>query len=240
MKDLNSLRKKIDTLDSEILKALSKRAKIAIEIGEIKKENKEKNNLFRPERQSFILKRLFQNNEKYLKQSHIFSIWRTIFFSQTELQGDLKVYVLRSATKKQLEDIITFFGPEKKLKYLRSNKEGFNILKKDSNSILFLDYPGTKKNSTWWKNKIFDRLYINAALPFVLKKNQKPSMVIISKNKPVIEDDQILFYKANKKNKLDNMKEIASTGKLLLLNSKQYIKTNKYKFIGSHPITLYR
>ena len=65
-------------------------------------------------------------------------------------------------------------------------------------------------------------------------------MVIISKNKPVIEDDQILFYKANKKNKLDNMKEIASTGKLLLLNSKQYIKTNKYKFIGSHPITLYR
>ena len=65
MKDLNSLRKKIDTLDSEILKALSKRAKIAIEIGEIKKENKEKNNLFRPERQAFILKRLFQNNEKY-------------------------------------------------------------------------------------------------------------------------------------------------------------------------------
>ena len=61
MEQLESLREKIDKIDAKILELLNKRSVIAKSIGKEKKSD----NLFRPERQAFILKKLFniKNNQ---------------------------------------------------------------------------------------------------------------------------------------------------------------------------------
>ena len=54
MGQINKLRKQIDKIDIQILDLLKKRSKIAASIGKEKKSN----NLFRPERQASILKKI--------------------------------------------------------------------------------------------------------------------------------------------------------------------------------------
>jgi len=59
MKNLDKFRKEIDLIDDKILSLLQKRSKLALNIGKIKNHNSNNPNLFRPERQFKILKRLF-------------------------------------------------------------------------------------------------------------------------------------------------------------------------------------
>ena len=55
MSEIDKLRKEIDKLDLELLKAINKRSKIAIKIGKAKNSI----NLFRPNRQAEIFKKIF-------------------------------------------------------------------------------------------------------------------------------------------------------------------------------------
>ena len=55
MNKIKQFRKKIDIIDSDILKLLNKRTELAYKIGIEKKSS----NIFRPERQAYILRNLF-------------------------------------------------------------------------------------------------------------------------------------------------------------------------------------
>ena len=91
MKEIDKLRKKIDKIDSEILDLFNKRSEVVIHIG---KEKKSKN-LFRPSRQSLILKNLLNNKKNKIKPQSILALWRNIFLSQIDLQGGIKILVLK-------------------------------------------------------------------------------------------------------------------------------------------------
>ncbi|MEK7880261.1 MAG: prephenate dehydratase [Deltaproteobacteria bacterium] len=91
---INALRKKIDAIDTELLKALNKRAGHVVEIGRIKLEkNKE---VYSPEREREIYKRLTLLNKGPLPNAAIRHIFREVMSASISLEKPLK---------------IAFFGP---------------------------------------------------------------------------------------------------------------------------------
>ncbi|MEW6408614.1 MAG: prephenate dehydratase [Nitrospirota bacterium] len=89
MDELNGLRKKIDEIDSEILRLLNRRAETVISIGKIK-EN-ENVRFHSPEREREILDRLEKLNTGPFPNSAIKSVYREILSASLSLEQPLRV-----------------------------------------------------------------------------------------------------------------------------------------------------
>ncbi|OQX82197.1 MAG: prephenate dehydratase [Candidatus Omnitrophica bacterium 4484_70.1] len=89
---INSLRKKIDRIDNEIVRLLLERAEIVKKISVIKKR---KNlDIFSPEREKKILERLKKVSSSILKESDIELIFKEIFSVFRSLEANLSVAYL--------------------------------------------------------------------------------------------------------------------------------------------------
>jgi len=75
--DLNELRKKIDSIDEELLKLFNKRMAIVKEVGQLKRETKAV--IYRPEREKAIVERLCQINDGILSERAIEAIFLELF-----------------------------------------------------------------------------------------------------------------------------------------------------------------
>lgn len=84
--ELLNLRKDVDRLDEEILSRLAERARCAQRIGEIKQGN-----LYRPEREAQVLRRLAESNPGPLPDQAVQRIFREIMSSCLALEQPLKV-----------------------------------------------------------------------------------------------------------------------------------------------------
>jgi len=135
MKNINKLRKKIDLIDNKILSLLKSRSKLAIEIGGLKKINSEEMNLFRPERQAEILKRLFSKRNDLLKELDIFKFWRQVFLHQTSLQGKLEFLIPQTLRNTEKEIIHYSFGIDIHMNVFEDINKAFSVAKK---KIIFL------------------------------------------------------------------------------------------------------
>lgn len=92
---LDDLRTRINILDDKLLELLNERAKIVIEIGNIKKnQNLE---IFQPQREEKVIKRIKAKSEIFPKES-IESIWKEIISASKLIQGRI--------------DAIGYLGPE--------------------------------------------------------------------------------------------------------------------------------
>jgi chorismate mutase / prephenate dehydratase len=94
MPDLSTLRKKIDSLDDQLLTLLSKRAAIAREVGHVKAPGSP---LYRPEREAMILRRIQETNKGPLSNDAVARIFREIISNCMALEQPL---------------VIAFLGPE--------------------------------------------------------------------------------------------------------------------------------
>ncbi len=114
MKDLSQLRVAIDTLDEEVLNLLNQRAKIAVEVGQAKKEEGtvSKAEWYRPEREQAILTSLSQKNEGPLREHHIKNVFKAIMSSCRALQQPLKVAYLGPAGSFSHSALQQHFGLE--------------------------------------------------------------------------------------------------------------------------------
>ena len=130
MKNINKLRNKIDLIDNQILTLLKNRSKLAIKIGEVKKHSKTKNDLYRPERQAEILRRLFSKKSNLLKEVDILNLWRQIFTHQISLQGKINFIIPKNLNKIEERTIINSFGNNIQFNIVDNLKEGFDITKK--------------------------------------------------------------------------------------------------------------
>ena len=92
-KELDKIREKIDELDAELLQLLNRRSSLAMEAGKRKKEEV----VYRPERESFIFKRLKKINEGPLDDKQIINIFKEI---------------ISSCRAREKEMDIAFLGPE--------------------------------------------------------------------------------------------------------------------------------
>ncbi|MEQ9620017.1 MAG: prephenate dehydratase [Deltaproteobacteria bacterium] len=90
--NLEKLRKKIDTLDREILELLNERAKVALGIRELKKENLV--GVYDPAREREIERKLTDINTGPLSHDSVVSVYREIISACRALQHPLKIAYL--------------------------------------------------------------------------------------------------------------------------------------------------
>lgn len=90
--ELGKLRDGIDAIDSEVLRLINERAKIAHRIGEIKQGN-----IYRPEREAQVLRRLAEDNPGPLPAEAVQRISREIMSACLALEQPLRVAYLGPA-----------------------------------------------------------------------------------------------------------------------------------------------
>ncbi|RZI94860.1 MAG: chorismate mutase, partial [Rubrivivax sp.] len=105
---LAPLRAQIDEIDQQVLALLNRRARIAEEVGEVKK--REGTPFFRPDRVQSLISRLQQANGGPLKAKHVAAIWREIASAGLDLEAPVRVAYLGPAGTFSEEAALHFFG----------------------------------------------------------------------------------------------------------------------------------
>ena len=231
MGQIDKLRKQIDKIDLQILDLLKKRSKIAKNIGKEKKSN----NLFRPERQASILRNILKKNNNNLNPLYILSFWRSIFLSQIDVQGGIKLIISNNIANSYIKTIYDYFSHDIEIITMNNTSKALEKVYDGKNILTILPYPSKNKVTKWWTNKRLENLYAIAALPFFLRKKKSPSLIIISKYKPIIEKNSYFLYISKYLIKDKNMILETKSSKHYLYRSNNMIKNNNLKLFGILP-----
>jgi chorismate mutase/prephenate dehydratase len=105
---LQSLRKRIDQLDSQLLKLLNRRTRLAADIGHLKRANGQA--IFAPEREEQLLKTLNKRNHGPLSNSGLRAIYREIFSSSRASQKRIAIGCLGKKFSEAFYAAQTRFG----------------------------------------------------------------------------------------------------------------------------------
>jgi len=89
---LDDIRKKIDSIDTQLLDLLAQRAECVHTVGEIKK--KEGLQIYAPEREEALLRKLVEMSDGKLPEVSIRAIYREIMSMALALEDDLKIAYL--------------------------------------------------------------------------------------------------------------------------------------------------
>ena len=231
MSQIDKLRKQIDKIDFQILDLLKRRSKIAEKIGKEKKSS----NLFRPERQANILRNILKKNGNNLNPLYILSFWRSIFLSQIDVQGGIKLLLSNNIANSYIKTIYDYFSHDVEIIIMNNTSKVLEKVYNGKNILTILPYPSNNKGAKWWTNKRLEKLYAIAALPFFLRKKKSPSLIIVSKYKPIIEKDSYFLYISKYLIKDKNMILESESNKYYLYRSNNMINNNDLKLFGILP-----
>ena len=90
------------------------------------------------------------------------------------------------------------------------------------------------KNCKWWTDVKVNSLFVIASVPIILVKNQKPKLVILSQNKPVLKNNNNFLYLANSHVKQKKIKLISKFKKKYLFETKQALSDNNFSLLGAY------
>ena len=121
---LAKLRFQIDTLDAQLLSLLNQRARVAEEVGELKRN--EGTPFFRPDRVAQVIAKIQGNNTGPLQNQHVAAIWREIMSACLALEVPQRVAVLGPEGTFTEQAAIEFFGSAANLVYCSSFDEVFH------------------------------------------------------------------------------------------------------------------
>ena len=89
--NIQKLRKRIDTLDARLVKLLNERTQVAGEIGKVKRRLGEE--VYAPEREEDVLKRVTTSNRGPLSVRSLRAIWREVMSASLALQKNVMISV---------------------------------------------------------------------------------------------------------------------------------------------------
>ncbi|MFD1712290.1 prephenate dehydratase [Ottowia sp. GY511] len=121
---LAKLRVQIDSLDAQLLSLLNQRARVAEEVGELKRH--EGTPFFRPDRVAQVIAKIQGNNTGPLQNQHVAAIWREIMSACLALEVPQRVAVLGPEGTFTEQAAIEFFGSAANLVYCSSFDEVFH------------------------------------------------------------------------------------------------------------------
>ena len=121
---LTDLRTQIDALDTQLLELLNARAKVAEQVGEIKK--REGTPFFRPDRVAQVIEKVKAANPGPLREAHVAAIWREIMSACLALESPQRVAVLGPEGTFCEQAAIEYFGGAADLIYCASFDEVFH------------------------------------------------------------------------------------------------------------------
>ena len=123
-KTLPELRVEIDALDEQLLTLLNQRARVAEQVGEVKR--REGTPFFRPDRVAAVIEHLQKVNQGPLLGNHVASVWREIMSACLALEAPQRVAVLGPAGTFCEQAAIEFFGSAANLIYCTNFDEVFH------------------------------------------------------------------------------------------------------------------
>ena len=126
--DLKELRKKIDTLDSEIVDLLNERVRLAIEIGQIKEKSGQE--VYDPSRELKIFDKLDSKNKGPLDNNAVRSIYREVISAAMALEKPIAVAYLGPEATFTHQAAIKNFGSSLNYIPLNSFSEVFSSVEK--------------------------------------------------------------------------------------------------------------
>ncbi|OOG78934.1 chorismate mutase [Hydrogenophaga sp. A37] len=121
---LGVLRVQIDSIDQQLLSLLNQRAKVAEQVGEIKRA--EGSPFFRPDRVAQVIEKIQKANLGPLQNQHVASIWREIMSACLALEAPQRVAVLGPEGTFTEQAAIEFFGSAANLIYCANFDEVFH------------------------------------------------------------------------------------------------------------------
>ena len=121
---LARLRTRIDGLDAQLLSLLNERARVAEEVGELKRH--EGTPFFRPDRVAQVIAKVQQANPGPLLNQHVAAIWREIMSACLALEVPQRVAVLGPEGTFTEQAAVEFFGSAANLIYCQSFDEVFH------------------------------------------------------------------------------------------------------------------
>ncbi len=121
---LGALRVQIDSLDQQLLSLLNQRARVAEQVGEIKRA--EGSPFFRPDRVAQVIEKIQKSNQGPLLNQHVASIWREIMSACLALESPQRVAVLGPEGTFTEQAAIEYFGSAANLIYCSSFDEVFH------------------------------------------------------------------------------------------------------------------
>src|SRR5512135_957377 len=121
---LRELRKRIDDIDDRILDILNERARIVVEVGNIKKA--EKLDFHSPSREREILERLAARNKGPFPQNTLKAVYHEILSSSLSLERPLKVAYLGPRATFTHQASMQQFGLEAQYVAVENIKDVFN------------------------------------------------------------------------------------------------------------------
>jgi chorismate mutase/prephenate dehydratase len=120
---LAQLRVQIDSLDARLLALLNDRARVAEQVGRLKRE--EGTPFFRPDRAAQVLAKMQAANPGPLRGEHVAAIWREIMSACLALEAPQRVAVLGPQGTFTEQAAIEYFGSAVSLIYCNSFDEVF-------------------------------------------------------------------------------------------------------------------
>ncbi|MGI4812646.1 MAG: prephenate dehydratase [Janthinobacterium lividum] len=105
---LAPLRDRIDALDTQLLALLNERARVALQVGEVKHQLSAP--VFKPERERQVIERLQGLSDGPLRREHIAAIWREIMSGSRALEKTLRVAFLGPVGTYSEQAALQFFG----------------------------------------------------------------------------------------------------------------------------------
>lgn len=121
---LLALRDQIDGLDKQLLALLNERARVAEQVGEIKRA--EGTPFFRPDRVAQVIDKIRAANPGPLKAEHVSAIWREIMSACLALESPQRVAVLGPVGTFCEQAAIEYFGGAADMTYCGSFDEVFH------------------------------------------------------------------------------------------------------------------
>lgn len=122
--ELLQLRNQIDSLDRQMLELVNQRAKVAEQVGELKK--KEGSAFFRPDRVAQVIEKIKASNPGPLKGAHVAAIWREIMSACLALESPQRVAVLGPEGTFCEEAAVQYFGGAADFLYCNTFEEVFH------------------------------------------------------------------------------------------------------------------
>tara|TARA_B110000196_G_C21076372_1_gene630132 strand:+ start:369 stop:1265 length:897 start_codon:yes stop_codon:yes gene_type:complete len=117
---LKTLRKKLDTIDNNILQMVVERAQLAAKIYEAKKSDN--SFVYQPVREAEILRKLNSSDLSPLDIAKVWDIWRSMINANISLQSTLHIHVW---DKREINaDILSYFGPDVEIHELSTSSDG--------------------------------------------------------------------------------------------------------------------
>ncbi len=120
---LAELRVQIDALDQQLLSLVNQRARVAEQVGEVKR--REGSPFFRPDRVAQVIEKIEKANPGPLKNEHVAAIWREIMSACLALESPQRVAILGPAGTFCEQAALEYFGSAAEFMYCANFDEVF-------------------------------------------------------------------------------------------------------------------